>query len=81
MNGLENPLEKIPIQKLQNSKNQSEIAACEQKATSEKANFFSNTIFPLYFKNIVKKFYAAKPVASSLHFAFRLDENHNFNLT
>ena len=40
MNGLENPFEK-PIQskKLKNSKNQSEIAASEQKATGEKANF------------------------------------------
>ena len=27
-----------------NSKNQIEIAACEQKATSEKANFCSNTV-------------------------------------
>ena len=33
-----------------NSKNQSEIAACEQKTTSEKANFCSNTVFSLYFK-------------------------------
>ena len=30
-----------------NSKNPSEIAACEQKTTSEKANFCSNTIFTL----------------------------------
>ena len=30
-----------------NSKNQSEIAACEQKTTSEKANFCSHTIFSL----------------------------------
>ena len=33
-----------------NSKNQSEIAACEQKTTTDKANFCSNTIFSLYFK-------------------------------
>ena len=36
----ENQLEKNPIQRIEkkNSKNQSEIAACEQKTTSEKAN-------------------------------------------
>ena len=30
-----------------NSKNQSEIAACEQKITGQKANFCSNTVFSL----------------------------------
>ena len=30
-----------------NSKNQSEIAACEQKTTTEKPNFCSNTVFSL----------------------------------
>ena len=30
-----------------NSKNQSEIAACEQKNNTEKPNFCSNTIFSL----------------------------------
>ena len=41
----ENHLEKNPIQKIEkkNSKNQSKDAACEQKTTSEKANFCSNT--------------------------------------
>ena len=43
----ENHLEKNLIQKIEkkNSKNQSEIAACEQKTTTEKPNFCSNTIF------------------------------------
>ena len=41
-----NPIEKIE----KNSKNQSEIAACEPKTTTEKANFCSNTVFSLYFK-------------------------------
>ena len=47
----ENHLEKNPIQKIEkNSKNQSEIAAYEQKKTTiEKANFCSNTVFSLYF--------------------------------
>ena len=39
----------------QNSKNQSEIAACEQKTTNEKPNFCSNTVFSLYFKMRAKK--------------------------
>ena len=65
----ENHLEKNPIQKIEkNSKNQSEIAACEQKTTSEKANFCSNTVFSLYFKFRAKKLHAAKPLAFSLHF-------------
>ena len=63
------------------SKNQSEIAACEQKTTSEKANFCSNTVFSLYFKFRAKKFHAAKPLAFSLHLLFRRDQNHYSNLT
>ena len=62
------------------SKNQNEIAACEQKTLSEKANFCSNTIFSLYFKITAKKFHAAKPLAFSLHFLIRRDQNHYSNL-
>ena len=43
----ENHLEKNPIQKIENCKNQSEIAACEQKTTSEKPKLSSNTVFSL----------------------------------
>ena len=44
-----NHLEKNPIQKIEkNGKSQSEIDACEQKATSEKTNFCSNTVFSLF---------------------------------
>ena len=74
-----NHLEKNRSKK--NSKNQSEIAACDQKTTSEKANFCSNTVFSLYFKFRAKKFHAAKPLAFSLHFLFRRDQNHYSNLT
>ena len=77
-----NHLEKNPIQKIEKtSKNQSEIAACEQKITTDKANFCSNTVFSLYFKIRAKKFHAAKPLAFSLHFLFRRDQNHYSNLT
>ena len=74
-------LEKNPIRKIEkNSKNPSEIAACEQKTTTEKPNFCSNTVFSLYFK-IRAKIHAAKPLASSLHFLFRRDQNHHSTLT
>ena len=39
-----------------NSKNQREIAACEQKATSRKVNYYSNTIFSLHSKIRAKTF-------------------------
>ena len=82
MNGLEKPFRKKSDPKnRKKSKNQSEIAACEQKTTSEKANFCSNTLFSLYFKFRAKKFNAAKPLAFSLHFLFRRDQNHHSNLT
>ena len=58
MNGLEKPFRKKSDPKNQkNSKNQSKIDACEQKTTSEKAKFCSNTVFSLYFKFRAKKFH------------------------
>ena len=83
MNGLGKPFRKKsdPKNRKKNSKNQSKIGACEQKTTSEKANFCSNTVFSHYFKIRVKKFHAAKPLAFLLHFLFRRDQNHHSNLT
>ena len=81
MNGLEKPFrKKFDPKNRKNSKNQSKIAACEQKTTTDKANFCSNTIFSLYFKIRAKKFHAAKPLAFSLHFLFPRDQNHYSNL-
>ena len=77
----ENHLEKNPIQKIEKKIKISEIAACEQKTTTEKPNFCSNTVFSLYFKFRAKKFHAAKPLAFSLRFLFRCDQNHYSNLT
>ena len=51
------------------------------RTTSEKANFCSNTVFSLYLKIRAKKIHAAKPLAFSLHFPFRRDQNHYSNLT
>ena len=78
MNALGKPFRKYPIRKIEkkNSINQSEIAACEQKITTEKPNFCSNTVFSLYFKIRARKIHAAKPLAFSLLFLFRRDQNH-----
>ena len=82
MNGLEKSFRKKSDPKnRKNSKNQSEIAACEQKTTSEKAKFCSNTVFSLYFKFRAKKNHASKPLAFSLHFLFHCDQNHYSILT
>ena len=82
MNGLQKPFRKKSDPKnRKTSKNHSEIAACEQKTTTDKANFCSNTVFSLYFKIRAKKSHAAKPLAFSLHFLFRRDQNHYSNLT
>ena len=56
-------LKKFNSKNRKNSKNQSEVAACEQKTTNEKANFCSSTVFSLYFKIRAKQFHAAKPLA------------------
>ena len=82
MNGLGKPFRKKsdPENSKKNCKNQREIAACEQKSTSAKENFCSNTVFSLI-KFRMKKFHAAKPPAFSLHFLFRRDQNHYSNLT
>ena len=41
--------------KKKKTENQCQIAVCEQKTTTEKSNFCSNTIFSLYFKIRAKK--------------------------
>ena len=82
VNGLGKPFRKKSDPKnRKNSKNKSEIAAREQKTTTEKPNFCSNTIFALYFKIRAKKIHAAKPLAFSLHFLFRRVQNHYSDLT
>ena len=82
MKGLEKPFrKKSDIKNQKNSKNQSEIAACDEKTTSAKANFCSNTVFSLYSKFGAQNVHAEKPLAFSLHFLFRRDQNHYSNLT
>ena len=82
MNGLGKPIRKKSDPKnRENGKNQSEIAPCEQRTTTEKANFCSNTLFSLYFKIRAKTIHATKPLAFSLHSLFRCDQNHHSDLT
>ena len=66
---------------IKKKENQSEIAAFEQQTTSEKANFCSTTVFSLYFKIRAKKIDATEPLAFSLYFLFRRDQNHDSDLT
>ena len=49
MRELEKPFSKKSDQKIEKTV-KTKIAACEQKTTSEKANFCSNTVFLLYLK-------------------------------
>ena len=70
---------KIRSKKLKNQKKPMWNCRMWTKTTTEKANFCSNTNFSLYFKFRAKKFHAAKPLAFSLHFLFRL--NYYSNLT
>ena len=78
----ENPLEKIQIQKIERTvKITVKMPHVNKKTTSEKANFCSIAIFSPYFEIRAKKIHAAKPIAFSLLFLFRRDQNHYFNLT
>ena len=73
---------KNTVQKIEkNSKNQVEIATCEQKTTSEKANFCSNTFSQSTLKLERKKFHTARPLAFSFYFLFQCDHSHYSNLT
>ena len=81
MNELGKPLREKNQITWKKSKNRSQNATCEQKPVTEKANICSSTILSIYPKVRVKKFYTAKPLAFSLHFLFRSDQNHYSNLT
>ena len=82
MNGLGNHLEKNPIQKIEKTvKIRVKLPHVNKKTTTEKPNFCSNTVFSLNFKIRANKIHTAKPLAFSLHFLFRRDQNHYSNLT
>ena len=52
-----------------------------KKTTSKRAKFCSNATFSLGFEIRAKQLHGAKPLAFSLHFMFRRDQNHYSNLT
>ena len=52
-----------------------------RKTISEKTNLCPNTVFSRYLKIRANQFHAAKPLAFSLHFLFRRDQNQYSNLT
>ena len=73
MNGLGKPFGKKSDLKNRKTVKTKEIAACEQKTTSEKANFCLNTVFSLYFEIRAKisrrrtrttRFFAPLPVSA-----------------
>ena len=76
-------IQKNPIQKNEkkNSKNQSAIAACEQKPLARKQIFVQTLFSHSTLKDEPKKIHAAKPVDFLLQFLFRRDHNHYSNLT
>ena len=80
VNGLGKPFIKNPIQKTE--KYLSEIAACEQKITSEKAHSCSDTFLSLYLKIRAKisqttRFFAQLPDSEWLKSLFQFDfKNH-----
>ena len=82
MNGFGKLFRKNSIQKIEKTVTiKMKLPHVNKKTNNEKANFCSNTVFSLYFKIRVEKFHAAKPLAFSLHFLFRRDQNHYSNLT
>ena len=70
--GKTNHLEKLRSKNSKKCWNQGKNASYEQKTNSEKANFCPNTIW---------KFDSAKPLAFTLNFLFRRDQNHHSNLS
>ena len=76
-----NHLEKNPIQKIEKTvKIRVKLPHVNKKPLARK-RIFVHTQFSLYFKIRAKKIHAAKPLAFSLHFLFRRDQNHYSNLT
>ena len=77
----ENHLEKNPIQKIEKTiKIRVKLPHVNRKQLPRN-RIFVQKVFSLYFKIRAKKIHAAKPLAVSLHFLFRRDQNHYSNLT
>ena len=82
MNGLGKPLRKnVDLKSQKYNKNQSEIAACEQKTTRQKANSFSNSVISFYFKIGAKNFTPHRHSFFCSTSCFVVTKNHYPNLT
>ena len=78
---LENYLSTNPIQKIEKTvKIKVKLPHMNKKPLARK-RIFVQTILSVHFKIKAKKRHAAKPLAFSLHFLFRRDQNHYSNLT
>ena len=79
--GWENNLEKNPIQKIQKTvKIIVKLPHVNKKPLARK-RIFVQTPFSHSTVKLEQKNHAAKPLAFSLHFLFRRDQNHYSNLT
>ena len=77
----ENHLEKNPIQKIEKTlKIKVKLPHVNKKPLARK-RIFVQTPFSHSTLKLEKKIHAAKPLAFSLHFLFRRDQNHYSNLT
>ena len=78
----ENHLEKNPIQKIEKTvKIRVKLPHVNEKPIPRHRIFVQTPCFLTYFKIRAKTIHAAKPLAFSLHFLFRRDQNHYSNLT
>ena len=81
MNGLRKPFRKNPIQKFEKTvKVKVKLPHVNKKPPSRK-RIFVQTLFSHSTLNLEQKNHAAKPLSFLLHFLFRPDQNHYFNLT
>ena len=74
-------LNEKPFRKKSDPRNQKKRKFPHVNKKPQARNFCSNTVFSLHLEIRAKKFHAAKPLAFSLHFLFRRDQNHYSNLT
>ena len=78
----ENHSEKNPIQKIEKTvKIRVNLPHVNKKPLPRNRNFVQTPISHSTLKLDRKKIHAAKPLAFSLHFLFRRDQNHYSNLT
>ena len=78
----ENHLEKNPIQKIEKTvKIKVKLPHVNKKPQARKRIFVQSPFSHSILKLERKKFHAPKPLAFSLHFLFRRDQNHYSNLT